>query len=254
MFIDTHIHLSLDVFKDDLNDVIRRARDAGVMKMISVGTDLKSSRISIALAERYPEIFAAVGVHPHEAKTDLKTLSHIEELAAHPKTVAIGEIGLDYYYNFSPHDLQHDWFRIQLGLARRLDLPVIIHVRNAMNDAISIIRSAGPSPWQGVFHCYGGTVKELPDVLDMGFYISFTGVVTFGNFRRTDTVQTVPLNRLLLETDAPYMTPVPYRGKRNEPMYLPCTARAIAEIKDVPADDLVRTTTQNAESLFHLVP
>ena len=253
MLIDTHIHLTLNVFKDDLNDVIQRARDAGVIKMISVGTDLESSRNSILLADRYPDIFATVGVHPHDAKTDLKILSRIEELTAHPKVVAVGEIGLDYYYNFSPKNLQHDWFKMQLELARRLNLPVIIHVRNAMNDAVSIIRSAGPSPWRGVFHCYGGTVQELPDVLDMGFYISFTGVVTFKNFRQTDAVRTVPLNRLLLETDAPYMTPVPYRGKRNEPMYLPFIAQTITEIMSVPADDLCGITTRNAESLFHLV-
>jgi TatD DNase family protein len=130
---------------------------------------------------------------------------------------------------------------------------VIIHVRDAMNDALSIIRSAGTPPWQGVFHCYGGTRKEIPDILEMGFYISFTGVVSFKNFRQTDAVQAVPLSRLLLETDAPYMAPVPYRGKRNEPMYLPYTLQAVAKITNTSPDCLIKSTTQNADSLFHLV-
>jgi TatD DNase family protein len=252
MLVDTHTHLTMSEFEEDLDDVIQRAREAGVMKMISVGTDYDSSHGSISLAERHHEIFAAVGLHPHEADTDLGNLSWIQELAAHSKVVAIGEIGLDYYYNFSPRDLQQHWFKAQLELARQLNLPVIVHVRDAMNDALSIIRSAGTPPWQGVFHCYGGTRKEIPDILKMGFHVSFTGVVSFKNFMQMDAVQAVPLSRLLLETDAPYMAPVPYRGKRNEPMYLPYTLQAIAKITDIPADRLIKSTTQNADLLFHL--
>jgi TatD DNase family protein len=252
MLVDTHTHLTMNEFKADLDDVIQRARDSGVMKMITVGTDLESSRDSVSLTERYHEIFAAVGLHPHEANKEFGGLSRIRELAAHFKVVAIGEIGLDYYYDFSPREFQHHCFKAQLELARQLDLPVIVHVRDAMDDALSIIRSAGKPPWRGVFHCYGGTREEIPDVLKMGFHISFTGVVSFKNFRHMDAVQEVPLSRLLLETDAPYMTPVPHRGKRNEPMYLPYTVQAIAKMTDISEERLIKSTTQNANTLFHL--
>jgi TatD DNase family protein len=252
MLIDTHTHLTTNAFGQDLDDVIQRAKDADVMKMITVGTDLESSRNSIVIAERYPEIYAAVGIHPHEAGIGIQALTRIQNLADHPKVVAIGEIGLDYYYDLSPRDQQHTWFKSQLELARKLNLPVIIHVREAMDDALSIIQSAGTSPWRGVFHCYGGTRKQIPDILNMGFYISFTGVVTFKNFKHADAVQAVPLNRLLLETDAPYMTPVPHRGKRNESMYLPYTVQALAKIMGVPPLNLIESSTQNADSLFKL--
>ena len=254
MFIDTHTHLTMDTYVQDLNDVIQRATDKDVLKIITVGTDLESSRASIALAEQYPELFAAVGIHPHEAHADSKTLKKMKELADHPKVVAIGEIGLDYYYDFSPRDLQHTLFKAQLELARQANLPVIVHVREAMDDALSIIQSFGTASWKGVFHCYGGTRKEIPDILNLGFHISFTGVVTFKNFRRIDAVQAVPLTCLLLESDAPYMTPVPHRGKRNEPMYLPYTAEAIAKMLGCPLHDLVESTTHNAVSLFNLAP
>lgn len=252
-YIDTHIHLNLDQFKDDIDLVIERANSAGVNQMITIGTDLKSSEESIALAENYAELYAAVGVHPHEAaKTGITNLSEIEHLAKHPKVVAIGEIGLDYYYDFSPQDVQHSLFKIQLKMARRLNLPVVIHVREAMQDALKVIDKAGTTPWRGVFHCFGGTKEDIPEVLERGFHVSFTGVVTFKNFKHTEAVQSVPLNRLLLETDAPYMTPVPHRGKRNEPVYLAYTAQWIADIMDIPIERLVQQTTENAKSLFGL--
>ncbi|MBN2104433.1 TatD family hydrolase [bacterium] len=251
--IDTHVHLDQDLFNEDLDEVIKRARNAGVSRMITVGTDLKSSRDSVTIADRFPEVWAAVGVHPHEAaRTCGSDLSEVEKLISHPKVVAIGEIGLDYYYHYSPPDVQQFLFSQQLKIARRFDLPIIIHVREAMEDAIKVIDSSGSAPWSGVFHCFSGTSEEVPKVLERGFHLSFTGVVTFKNYKNTDAVRAVPINRLLLETDAPYMTPVPHRGKRNEPSYILYTAHMIADILGVSFETLMVSSYKNALTLFGL--
>jgi len=250
-YIDTHIHLNLDVFENDLDTVIKRARGAGVDRMITIGTDLQSSRASVLIAERYPEVWAAVGIHPHEsACADQNDPDEIALLTRHPRVVAIGEIGLDYYYDHSPRDIQQSLFQVQMKMARQLHMPVIIHAREAMDDAIEAIDASGPSPWKGVFHCFSGTLEDVSKVLKRGFHLSFTGVVTFKNFKQADTVKAVPIRRLLLETDAPFMTPVPHRGKRNEPVYLPYTAQWIADTYEIPLETLVNTCTQNALSLF----
>lgn len=252
-YIDTHIHLNDDRFREDFDQVLERAKGADVGCMITPGTDLQSSRESMILAEKHAEIYAAVGVHPHEAaKTGINDLAEIERMVKHLKVVAIGEIGLDYYYDFSPQDVQRSLFKIQLKMAKRLNVPVIIHVRDAMQDTFKVIDAAGQPPWQGVFHCFGGTKADIPGVLDRGFHISFTGVVTFKNFEHADAVRSVPLDRLLLETDAPYMTPVPHRGKRNEPMFLVDTASWIANARNISLETLAQATTSNARSLFGL--
>lgn len=249
--IDTHLHLNLDPFKDDRDAVIDRAREAGVTRMITIGTDLESSRASVALAEQYPEVWAAVGIHPHEsARAGENDMREIETLARHPRVAAVGEIGLDYFYDYSPRDIQQSIFSQQLERAGEWHLPVIVHVREAMQDAIRVIDAAGSGPWEGVFHCFGGNADDVPRILERGFHLSFTGVVTFKNFKRVDAVKAVPLHRLLLETDAPFMTPVPHRGKRNEPVYLIHTARWMANAMDIPLKILIQTTAQNALSLF----
>jgi len=252
-YIDTHIHLDLKPFAQDLEEVLRNARKAGVDRMITVGTDLNSSRASVALAEKHRMLWAAAGIHPHEAANAEAThLTEIERMTRHPRVVAVGEIGLDYHYDFSPRHIQKKLFLQQLKMSRRFNLPAIIHVREAMEDALEIIDTSGEPPWRGVFHCYGGTAEEVPEVLSRGFHISFTGVVTFKNFKHADAVKAVPLDRLLLETDAPYMTPVPHRGKRNEPVYLPYTAVWIANTLNMDPELLMQSTTRNAVSLFKL--
>lgn len=251
MMIDTHIHLDAEAFGQDLDAVVGRALEAGVGRMITIGTDVNSSRKAVEIAENFECVFASVGIHPHDAaKAGSGDLGEIRILTDHPKVVGMGEIGLDYYYDFSPRETQQSLFVAQLQMAARLNLPVVVHVREAMTDAMKCISDAGEGPWTGVFHCFGGSAEDVPAVLEAGFHISFTGVITFKNFSRTDAVRAVPLNRLLLETDAPFMTPVPHRGKRNEPLYLRHTAERLAEIHAVSTDLLAETTTKNALALF----
>lgn len=252
-FVDTHTHLNMDAYEGDRDVVVERSLAGGVQWIIDVGVDIPTSVRSVELCSKYPSLFSAVGIHPHEAsKASTDTLSRVETLCQNPKVVAIGEIGLDYHYNFSAPEIQKQFFFAQLQLARKLQKPVIIHVREAMTDALSLIRSIASSGWKGVFHCFGGKAKDIPEILDMGFMISFTGVVTFHNFKKQDLVRMVPLDRLLLETDAPYMTPVPFRGKRNEPRFLPYIANAIALIHQIPEQVLAEVTTANAKKLFGL--
>jgi len=252
-FFDTHAHLNMEVYDSDRDGVIERSLQAKVQWIIDVSVDLSTSLRSVALASKYPSLFSAVGVHPHEASnTSLEVLHRLEALCQNSKVVAIGEIGLDYHYHFSPPEIQKNFFLAQLELARRLDKPVIVHVREAMTDALDLIQSLAPSGWKGVFHCFGGKAEDIPKILEMGFLISFTGVVTFHNFKKQDLVRMVPLDRLLLETDAPYMTPVPFRGKRNEPAFLSYIANAIASFHQISPETVAQTTTANAKRLFGL--
>jgi len=251
--IDTHCHLNMADFDDDRKDVIDRASAAGVEFILDIGTDIVSSRKATCLSKDNPSVFSAVGVHPHEAsKVSESDLGAIESLLDDPKAVALGEIGLDYHYQFSPRDVQKSLFRKQIDIGILRGKPLIIHVREAMSDALRILRETECSQFRGVFHCFAGSAEDVPPLLEMGFYISFTGVVTFKNFSKHDAVASVPLNRLLLETDAPYMTPVPLRGKRNEPSMLIHTAKRLAETCGVPLETLVSQTTANAKALFGL--
>jgi TatD DNase family protein len=254
MIIDTHSHLNTQPFDTDLEDVLRRAEENGVSAVIDVGTDIPTSRKAAGNASD-PRVYAAAGIHPHEAsKAAESDLAELRGLLGRPRTVALGEIGLDYHYDFSPPDVQKRWFTLQLNLARELKLPVIVHVREAMDDALKLIDAVSEGPWQGVFHCFGGTAEQARMVLSRGFHISFTGVVTFKNFRGWDAVRSVPLHRMVLETDSPYMTPVPLRGKRNEPAFLPHIADRLAAFIEVSTDELARSTTENAIRLFGLYP
>ena len=253
MLIDTHAHLNMEKYDDDLEEVIRNARRAGVGTIIDVGTDVPTSQKALRISRNNDAVFASIGVHPHDAinikEDDFDTL---EKMASHSEVVAIGETGLDYHYDFSPPDDQKRVFKEHLILARKLNLPLVIHNRSAFKDGLDILDEIGNPPWDGVYHCFGGSVEEAHEILDRGFHISFTGVVTFKNFSEKDVVRAVPPERLLLETDAPYMTPVPHRGKRNEPALLVHTAEVMANMIGMTMTSLAKITTANALRLFRM--
>lgn len=251
--VDTHAHLDFPEFDRDRDDVIRRAHEAGVTTLINVGVDLRSSRASVQLAERFPGLYAAVGIHPHDAKTATQSaLTELRTLASHPKVVAIGEIGLDFYRDHSPREVQRTLFRQLLELAKELRLPVVIHARDAWEEVLAIVREVMGKRGQGVFHCFPAGVEGARQVLEMGYYVSFTGVVTFKNARAAAVLAEVPLDRLLLETDCPFMAPEPHRGKRNEPAYVQLVAQKAAAVLGVPVAQVAQVTTGNARRLFGL--
>ncbi len=258
MLIDTHTHLDDPRYNDDREAMIARAREAGVGAFITIGCDLATSRSALALADRYPFVFASIGVHPHEVK-------HIQDhwydefrrLAVNKKVVAYGEIGLDYHYNHSPPKDQRERFREQVQLARELKLPVIIHTREAQEDTITILKEEKASDVGGVFHCFSGDAWLAKDALDLGFYLSFSGILTFQNATMLrEIAKNTPLDRVLIETDCPYLTPVPHRGKRNEPAYVSLVAKQLAAIHaDSPTMSLEmieRVTSENAVRLFKI--
>ena len=258
MLIDTHTHLDDTRYDADREAMIERARQAGVETFITIGCDLATSRAAVELAERHPFIYASIGVHPHEVRhIGDDWYDELRRLARHPKVVAYGEIGLDYHYNHSPPKLQRDRFREQVLLARECRLPVIIHTREAQEDTIAILREEQAADVGGVFHCFTGDAKLAKDGLDLGFYLSFSGVVTFQNAATLrEIAKTVPTDRLLIETDCPYLTPAPHRGKRNEPAYVKLVAETLASVRSgasaVSADDVARVTAANARRLFRL--
>ena len=252
MIFESHAHLLAQQFDSDRDEVIKRAFENGVRAVLNVSDDLTVSKAAIEFAKNYSNIFSSVGIHPHNGKefndVDLDVLS---DLALDPKTLAIGEIGLDYYYDFCPRDIQRDIFIKQLELAIQLDMPVIIHNREAHKDTIDILESF-KGKIRGVIHSYSGSAESAEILLDVGLYISFTGVITFKNARKTiEALEVVPLDRLLIETDSPYLTPDPFRGKRNEPKNLIYIAKKMAEVKQVSYDSLVETLWDNSFSLFN---
>lgn len=259
--IDTHAHLDFSKFDADRPAVVKRAGAAGVSAIVNVGTDLVTSRRAVDLAEEYEAVYAAVGVHPHGAKAlDGAALEELRELAQRPKVVAVGEIGLDYYRNLSPRDAQRRAFQAQLAWAAKLGKPVIIHDRDAHDEILQAL-----SKWAaglenstlagrlGVLHTFSGDLEMAQKAIDLGFYLSISGPVTYRNARQLpEIVRALPLDRLLVETDCPFLAPEPYRGKRNEPAYTRLVAERIAELKGIPFDDLARATTANARRLFEL--
>jgi TatD DNase family protein len=252
MLFDTHVHLNADQFEEDLEEVIGRAQAEGVSHMVVVGFDRPTITKAMELAEAYDFIFACVGWHPVDAidMTD-EDLAWIEELAAHPKVVAIGEMGLDYHWDKSPKDIQKDVFRRQIRLAKKVKLPIVIHNRDATADVVEILREEGAGEVGGIMHCYSGSVEVAKECLDMNFYISLGGPVTFKNAKKPKEVaEAVPLEKLLIETDCPYLAPHPYRGKRNEPAYVKLVAEQIAELKGLAFEEVAEATTQNAKRLF----
>ncbi len=255
MLIDSHVHLDDLRYDTDRENVLQRAEAAGVETMITIGCDLATSQAAVALAGAHPQVFAAIGVHPHEAK-EIKDgwYEAFRSLARQPKVVAYGEIGLDYHYDHSPREVQRERFREQICLARELNLPLIIHTREAQDDTVSILREEGAGDVGGVFHCFSGDAWLAKDALDMGFYLSFSGVLTFKNATMLrDVAKTVPLDRLMVETDCPYLTPVPYRGKRNEPAYVQYVAETLVEVRgNESLESLARATADNTKRLFRI--
>lgn len=251
MYIDTHAHLYLDRFDIDRDEVIRRARSSKIEKIINVGIDLATGQESIELAEKYDFIYATAGIHPNEtAKASENYLPVVENMLKHPKVVALGEIGLDYYWDFSPKDVQKKILMQQVQLAESMNVPVIIHTRKAWHDILPFFEKEFKRKIKGVFHCYSGDIQQAERILELGFHISFTGVVTYKNSNAIEIAKHIPNNRLLLETDCPFMPPVPHRGKRSEPAYIPLIAEKIAYAKRISLEDLAKITTENAEKLF----
>lgn len=255
-FIDSHAHVTDKQFDADRADVIARAWDAGLEAIILIGSGegITSNDRALALAESDSRFFVAVGVHPHDAHTkDNNWLPRIKTLAQHPKVVAIGEIGLDFFYKEFPRDQQMTVFRQQIELAHELHLPILIHDRDAHDDVWRIIQEVGVPPRGGIFHCFSGDVAMAEKGIAAGFLVSIAGIVTFKNARQLqEVVATLPLEHLVIETDCPYLAPVPHRGKRNEPAYVVHVAKKIAEIKGVDVETVARVTTKNARQFFQL--
>jgi TatD DNase family protein len=262
--IDTHCHLEMDDFDKDREDVIKRAKDAGIEAIITIGSDLKGNIGGVELSKKYDFIYCSVGFHPHDAKDFTEDIfNQIKKWATPPhppltkegqregKVVAIGEIGLDYHYDNSPREIQRQVFMKQLQLAKEVNLPVIVHSREAKEDTLEIIKESGIN--KGVLHCFSGDIDMAEKAMAMGFYISIAGPVTFKNAKRPKEIaKAIPDDYLLIETDAPYLAPEPFRGKRNEPAYVVNTARTIAELRGITIEDLARITTLNAKRLFKI--
>ena len=251
--IDSHAHLDDPRYDADRPEVIQRAFDAGVESIITIGCDLKTSRAAVDLADRHERIYATVGVHPHEAAhVDGNTYEALRRLAAHPKVVAWGETGLDYHYMNSPKEDQIRAFREQVRLAGELDLPLVIHTREAPTDTAMILKGEASNRIRGVIHCFSGNLALARQVLEINFLISISGIVTFAKAQELqEVVRQIPLDRLLIETDCPYLTPVPNRGKRNEPSFVRHVAESISRIQpSVTYDEIVLATSMNAKRLF----
>ena len=249
--IDSHAHLTSSRFAGDVDGVARRAADAGLEAIVSIASDLDDAHAAIALTEQHPTIFATAGVHPHAAeKWDAGSPARLVELAQHDRVVAIGETGLDFYYDNAPAPVQIRSFMEQIEIARSLDLPVVVHSRSADAEMRACIVEAG---WErGILHCFSGSRELLDTALDAGWYISFAGMITFPKWDLAELLRRVPLERLLVETDSPYLAPVPFRGKRNEPAHVTYTAVRAADIRGESAAVLATATTANARAVYRL--
>lgn len=255
ILIDTHCHLDLEAFDADRSAALDRARSAGVRAFVVIGFAPERWRTALALAESTPDVFATVGLHPTEAaRYDEELERALTGAASHPRVRAIGEIGLDYYWDAAPRPLQREVFLRQIRLAKALDLPFVVHQRDAAEDVLAVLSDAGP-PHQGVMHCFTGDIDYARACLELGMYLGVGGIITYprANALR-EALRWAPVDRLVLETDSPYLPPVPYRGKRNEPAYLFAIAAKLAEIRGVPIREIARITTENAVRLFGLSP
>jgi len=253
MWIDTHAHLEDPKFAQDLDEVMKRAERTGVGAILTAGVDLETSRRAVELADRYRIVWAAVGVHPSEAgKATPEALTEVRELAGREKVVAIGEVGLDFYRDHTPRELQLKVFREQARMAEELDLPLVVHTRGAIRDALEVIREFRGV--RGVLHCFPGGPEEAREAIELGWYIGVGGALTFPRSRLSDMVAVLPLSHFLLETDSPFLAPVPHRGQRNEPAYISLVGAEIAHIKGLPTQEVARCTTENARNLFESSP
>lgn len=252
MLFDTHVHLNADQYEVDLQEVIDRAQAEKVTNMVVVGFDRKTITRAMELVEKYDFLYAAVGWHPVDA-IDMteEDLAWIEDLASHEKVVAIGEMGLDYHWDKSPKEIQKEVFRKQIQLAKKVKLPIVIHNRDATADVVQILKEEDAKEVGGIMHCFTGSLEVAKECMEMNFYISFGGPVTFKNAKKPkEVVKEIPMEKLLIETDCPYLTPHPYRGKRNEPGYVRLVAEQIAELKELTIEEVAEKTTANAKKLF----
>ena len=251
--IDSHCHLDFPDFGDELDAVVERAHAAGVERMITIGTRMDRAALVAAIAERYGDVFFTVGTHPHEAAGEAASdFDAMRRFASHPKCVGIGEAGLDYHYNYAPPEVAQRVFRGQIALAREVGLPIVIHTREAEDDTAAILKDEmGQGAFNGLLHCFTSSRALAETALDLGLMISFSGVVTFRNAVELRAIaRDAPLDRSLVETDAPYLAPVPHRGRRNEPAFVTATARAIAEAKGIAAEAFAEATRANTLKVF----
>ena len=254
MLIDTHVHLNADHYDEDLDEVIERAREAGVTHFVVIGFDNKTIDRTMELIDKYDDVYGVIGWHPVDAIdcTDAD-LVRIEELSQHPKIVGIGETGLDYHWDKSPKDVQKEIFIKQIEMAKRVSLPIVIHNREATADVVDILESHGAEEIGGIMHAFSGSPEIADRVLKMNFMISLGGPVTFKNAKQPKEVaKHVPLDKLLIETDAPFLTPHPYRGKRNEPAYVKLVAEQIAELREISYEEVAKATSENAKKLYNI--
>ena len=254
MIFETHAHYDDEVFNEDREQLLAGLPEKGIGRVINVGASMETTRTTLALAEAYDYIYAAVGVHPSDIDgLNEETYSWLKAQTAHPKTVAVGEIGLDYYWEEPDHETQKKWFHRQLNLARELKLPVIIHSRDAAKDTLDIMKEEHSGEIGGVIHCFSYGKEMAAEYLKMGFYLGIGGVLTFKNAKKLlEVAEMAPLDRLVLETDCPYLAPVPNRGKRNSSLNLPYVAEKLAEIKKCTPEEIVRATEENARRLYRL--
>jgi TatD DNase family protein len=252
MLFDTHVHLNAEQFEDDLEEVIERAKSAGVSNVVVVGFDRPTIIRAMELVEQYDFMYASIGWHPVDAIDMVQAdLEWIEELTRHPKVVAIGEMGLDYHWDKSPKEIQKEVFRKQIRLAKKVKLPIIIHNREATSDIMEILKEENAAEVGGIMHCFSGSPETAKACIEMNFYISLGGPVTFKNAKKPKEVAAeIPLDRLLIETDCPYLAPHPNRGKRNEPSFVRLIAEEIAEIKNVSLEEVAQKTERNAKKIF----
>ena len=253
MLFDTHVHLNSKMYKKDLKEVIERALVAGVTRMAVIGFDAASNARAIELAEQYDFIYAVVGIHPSDARSATEnSWIVLREQLKHPKVVALGECGFDYYHDTSFNDIQREVFKKQLEIAKELKMPIVVHMRDSVQDTYEMLRDAGKG-LSGVLHCYSGDVEMMHKFLDLGFYIGLDGPVTFKNAHGVHEIaKAVPIDRLVIETDAPYLTPAPYRGKRNEPAYVSYIAEKIAELRGMTYEEVCKVTTENGLKMYHI--
>lgn len=252
MFIDTHVHLNADQYEEDLQEVVDRALETKVERMVVIGFDRKTIERTMQLIEQYDFVYGVIGWHPVDAiDCTQQDLEWIEQLASHPKIVGIGETGLDYYWDKSPKDVQQELFRKQIQLAQKINLPIVIHNRDATGDVVQILREENAASVGGVMHCFSGSVETARECIAMNFMISLGGPVTFKNARLPKEVATeIALEHLMIETDAPYLAPHPHRGKRNEPAFVPLVAEEIARLKGLTIEEIAQATTANAKNFF----
>ncbi len=250
MFIDSHAHYNAEAFSEDRETILQALPASGIEAVVNIGDTLLASKTCLSMADKYPFVYAAVGVHPESAsEINENALAQLEAMAHHKKAVAIGEIGLDYYYDDVPREIQKEAFRSQLRLAKRLGKPVVIHDRDAHGDCLEILQEEGIT--RGVMHCFSGSVEFMREIVRLGLHIALGGVVTYKNARHTvDVAKEVPIDKLLLETDCPYLAPVPHRGKRNSSLYLVHTAEKIAELRGMTVEEVAMHTKANTKKLF----